>query len=428
MFEIRTKELGQYDVAVCGGGIAGVCAAVSAARTGARVILVEKAGSLGGTLTEGFMPNILDRDNKGGIVRELFAFLDAHGMSCPRHGKRVDENGRKRTGQLVDTEGVKYFFDKICTEAGVEVLFHSQIAALETDGDRITGALVATECGNYTLRASLYVDATGSGIVADFAGCAWECGDPAEKRPSPASLSVCAAGLDPDYDGVAGGDEKTAYAEKLREHGVEVSAQQVTAIKLPSLRTWSLGLNFEYGVMPDDIRSLSGAVLGGRREVFEAMEGHRRVPGCEGVYTVFTGSHIGIREGRRVYGEYRLTDEDILEGRKFEDGICLVTFGVDVHKLKADDTLDCGRGYRTKPYHIPYRCLVPKGCGNLMLAGRCISGDFYPHASYRVMGNMAATGEACGYAAALCVREGTAPRDFDGRRARAFMAERGYAL
>jgi len=428
MFQIKTKDLGKYDIAVCGGGVAGVAAAVSAAREGANVILIEKAGSLGGTLTEGFMPNILDAANKGGIVKEIFDFLNERGMTCARHGERVDESGKKIPGPLVDTEGVKYFFDRICAEAGVHVLYHSQLSALEMDGERIISALISTECGNYSLQAEIYVDASGNGIVADFAGCDWDCGDPVEKRPSPASMAVCAGGFDPAFNGVRGAEEKTAYANKLLEYGIETSAQQVTAVKLPSLRTWSMGMNFEYDVMPDDIHSLSNAVINGRKEVFEVMEKHKTVPGYENLHLLFTNAHIGIREGRRIYGEYRLTDEDILEGRRFEDGICLVTFGVDVHKLKSDDTTDCRRGYRAKPYHIPYRCLVPKGCSNLMLAGRCISGDFYPHASYRVMGNMTATGEACGYAAALCVRENTAPRDFDGRRVRAFMEERGYAM
>ena len=105
-----------------------------------------------------------------------------------------------------------------------------------------------------------------------------------------------------------------------------------------------------------------------------------------------------------------------------------VTFGVDVHKLKSDDTTDCKRGYRAIPYNIPYRALVAKGVDNLLLAGRCISGDFYPHASYRVMGNMAATGEAAGFAAAACAKEKSLPRDFDGKRAREFMTSRGYEV
>ena len=127
-------------------------------------------------------------------------------------------------------------------------------------------------------------------------------------------------------------------------------------------------------------------------------------------------------------GEYRITDDDILSGRRFDDAVCLVTFGVDVHKLKNDDTDECSRGYRTQPYHIPYRALVPRGVDNLLLAGRCISGDFYPHASYRVMGNMAATGEAAGYAAARCSALSLAPRELDGRGVCEFMKQKGYEI
>ncbi len=135
-----------------------------------------------------------------------------------------------------------------------------------------------------------------------------------------------------------------------------------------------------------------------------------------------------VGEGRRIYGEYRITDEDILEGKRFEDGICLVTFGVDVHKLKSDDTTECKRGYRAIPYNIPYRALVPRDCKNLLLAGRCISGDFYPHSSYRVMGNMAATGEAAGFAAAKCAAAGISPRALDGKSVCEFMKTRRYEI
>ena len=127
--------------------------------------------------------------------------------------------------------------------------------------------------------------------------------------------------------------------------------------------------------------------------------------------------------GKRIPG--KMVDT---EGRRFDDGICLVTFGVDVHKLKTDDTTECSRGYRAKPYHIPYRALLPKGVKNLMLAGGCISGDFYPHASYRVMGNMAATGEAAGYAAAKSAEAGIYPSGYDGRLVREFMKSKEYEI
>ncbi len=428
MFFVNARDLGIFDVAVCGGGIAGAAAAISAAREGASVALIEKAGSLGGTLTEGFMPIILDSDNKGGIVRELFDFLNEHNMTCTRYGSPTDENGKRIPGFMVDTEGCKYFLDQACRDAGVKVFFHSQIAAVNMNGNMIDELLVATECGNYSVKAKIFIDSSGNGIVADMAGCSWECGDPFEKRPSPASLGVCVVGMPEDYSGTEKGEDKTAYSNMLKDHGITISAGQASVRKLPSLKTWCMGINFQYDVMPDDIVSLSNAVLDGRKEVFEVIENHKMIPGYENLYTAFTSSHIGIREGRRIYGEYRLNNDDIIEGRRFEDGICLVKFGVDVHKLKSDDTLDCKRGIHTKPYNIPYRCLVAKECGNLMLAGRCISGDFYPHASYRVMGNMAATGEACGFAAAGCVKGNFAPKDFDGRLAKEFMVNRGYTV
>jgi len=428
MFELKTKDLGKYDIAVCGAGIAGVSAAVAAARNGSNVILIEKAGSLGGTLTESQMCLILDSKNKGGIVRSLYKFLDEHNMSCPRRGPRVDEDGNRLKGELLDVEGAKYYFDRLCEEAGVKVMFHSHAAALEMDGDRITSLLVATECGNYTLSADIYIDATGNGLIADLAGCEWECGDPFEGRPSPASMGLVTTGHPAEYNGTDSAEAKSKYAEMLLEYGIDISSQQASVVKLPSLNMWGMGINFEYDVMPDDIDSLTRAVTNGRREVFETIEKHKKIPGYEMLVTCSTNSHIGIREGRRVYGMYRLTDDDILEGKRFDDAICLVTFGVDVHKLKSDDTIECTRGYKAKPYHIPYRCLVARDCRNLMLAGRCISGDFYPHASYRVMGNMAATGEAGGYAASECVKAGILPRDFDGRKAKEYMISLGYEI
>ncbi len=172
MFQINTESLGHYNVAVCGAGIAGTCAAISAAREGARVILIERGGCLGGTLTEGFMPILLDSNNKGGLVAELYDFLNAHNMTCARRGNRTDEKGKRIPGRMVDTEGCKYFLDKACVDAGVKVLFHSQVAAVNMNADKIESILVVTERGNYSLTADIYIDATGSRLVSAMAGCA----------------------------------------------------------------------------------------------------------------------------------------------------------------------------------------------------------------------------------------------------------------
>ena len=428
MFYVKTKDLGHYDVAVAGAGIAGVCAAISAARAGSRVALIERGGSLGGTLTEGFMPNIIDADNKGGIVKELLDFLNARSLTCTNRGNRVDKDGKMIPGRMVDTEGCKYFFDKTTSEAGVDVLYYSQVAACEMDGEKIKRIMLATECGNYSLDADVYIDATGNGLLADLAGCEWECGDPVDKRPSPTSVSLCAVGMPSEYNGTDSPEDKARYGAMLEEHGITTSAEYISVKKLPSLQTWDMGTNFQYGVAPDDIRSLSCAVTEGRCEAFEIIQAHKAIRGYEDLHITFTGAHIGVREGRRIFGEYRITDEDIIEGRKFDDAVCLVSSGVDVHKLRSDDTNECSRGYRTKPFNIPYRALLPLGVDNLVLAGRCLSGDFYPHAAYRMMGNMAATGEASGFAAAESIRLGITPKQLDGRLVREFMASRGYEL
>lgn len=421
MFCIQPKNLGSFDVAVCGGGIVGVCAAVTAARQGAKVILIESAGSLGGTITESGMGNLLDADNKGGIIQELRDFLNAHNMTCPRRGRRTDESGQNIPGNLLNEEGVKYFFDKICAEAGVKVLFHSRVCCADHTQGHINSILLCTECGNYCLDAKVYIDATGNGSVADMVGCQWECGDPDEGRPSPVSMGVSITGLPADYNGTDTGDEKTEYANKLAAHGIHVSAQQSTVVKKPAGNVWNMGFAMAYGVMPDDIESLSHAVYTTRKEAFEVVDAHKQIPGFENVQLIRTNSHIGVREGRRIFGQYRLTNEDILEGRRFEDAVCLVTFHVDVHKLHTNDTIEVTRGYRMKPYHIPYRCLVPLDSDNLLLAGRCISGDFYPFSSYRVIGNMAGVGEAAGYAAAICARDHIKPAEVDGKAVSAYM-------
>ena len=422
MYTVEAKSIGSFDVAVCGGGIAGVCAAVSAARNGAKVILVESAGCLGGTVTEGQMGNLLDVDKKKGIIQELQDFLNERNMTCVKSGRRTDEYGNYFPGPLIDVEGTKYFFDKICHEAGVKVLFHSRVCAAEHTHGHIQSLLLCTECGNYSIHAKTYIDATGNGSLAALVGCRWECGEPETGRPHPASMQMTVTGLPEDFNGTSRNPELMAYYKNLMDGlGIEVTGGNGKIVRYPDKNTWGTGVDFIYDVMPDDIESLSRGVYEGRKQVFETAEAYRQVPGFENIRLNKTDSHIGIREGRRVFGVYRLRNEDILEGRRFEDGIVLVTAGVDVHKLSNDDTTECSRGYRSKPYHIPYRCLLPLDSDNMLLAGRCISGDFYPFSSYRMISNMAGTGEAAGYAAALCTRENIAPKDVDGKKVSRYM-------
>jgi hypothetical protein len=143
---------------------------------------------------------------------------------------------------------------------------------------KIDGLLIATECGNYSLSSSIVIDASGNGSIAAMAGCKWECGDPHEGRPSPASMGVCVVGMPENYNGTDTKEDKDAYGEMLSSNGIFPSSTQGSCQKLPSLKTWSLGLNFQYDVRPDDIFSLSNATLDGRREIFEIIENTRSYP------------------------------------------------------------------------------------------------------------------------------------------------------
>ena len=427
-YEIAAQELPHYQLAVCGGGVAGFAAAVSAARQGLRVLLVEKSGCLGGTLTNGLVPQLLDAENKGGIVRETVEFLQKAGKTCVRKGSRLDAEGRKKPGYVVDPEACKYYFDRMVLSLGIDVLYYAGAAAVKMEGDRIRSLLVVTGDGCFSASADLYIDATGNGRVAAAAGCRFEHGSPESGDPQPTSVGAVAAGYPWDFNGTDSEAEKTRYNQMLEDHGIYSSGGQFSVIRLTDLSTWLAGGNMQYRVDVFDPFSVSRATQKGRMEAYESLEEQKKVPGNENVRLLETAAALGVREGRRILGRYRITEEDILSGARFPDGICTVCFGVDVHKLHKDDVLDNSRGKRIRPYQLPFRALVPLDCGNLLLAGRCLSGNFYPHASYRVMGNMMATGEAAGYAAALCLREGLLPAEVDGRRVRQFMADRGYVL
>ena len=427
VMRIDVKNTLTYDVVVCGGGFAGVSAAVSAAREGSRVVLVESGGELGGDITKGIVPQILDAAGKGGLVAELFDFLNARHRTSPRKGKRLDADGNNLSGTMVDLEYVKYFLEKRCLDAGVAVLYHSNVAFSEMEKDKIKRILVASESGTYAVEGRIFIDATGNGSLASMSGCQYEFGHPESGLPQPCSTSMLVTGLDESLPSTDTNADKVALKARLSASGINVSAEWITLVKVPQNGCRLLTFNNQYDVDPFDVLSVSEATARARIECMEVAEKMRCVEGFENMEVLSVSSHIGEREGRRIRGLYRLTFEDITEGRRFEDAICAASFSIDVHKISADDREDHKRGKQTVTYHIPYRCLVAADCRNLLLAGRCISGDFYAHASYRVVGNVIPTGEASGFAAARCVREDRAPSDILAAEINGYMKQIGYS-
>ena len=370
------------------------------------------------------MGNIMEGKNKGGLITEIYKFLEERDMTCANRGPKTDENGKRITGRLIDVEGAKFFFEKILTEAGVKILYSSTVAGVDHTNGHINSIFITTYCGNYELTADIYIDATGNGNLSELADLKWECGNP----PNPASLSITVGGLPEDFNGTDCVEDKDKFANMVKEAGFSVSAEQITVKKNPCLNRWVMGYNFEYNVTPDNIEKYSEAIIDARAEAFHMVEAQKNIKGFEKAYLAQTASYFGVREGRRIFGEYRITLDDIIEGKRFEDGICLVTIGVDLHKISQNDTTDCARGIKTKPYHIPYRSLVPLGSDNILLAGRCLSGDFYPFASYRMIGNMATVGQAAGYAASICVKEEITPKEVDGKKVSEYMKSLGHEI
>ncbi len=424
MYNFKTKSLGKYDVVVCGGGIAGIGAALSAARNGASTIIIESYGALGGTATVGLMGGIMDAKSKGGMIKELMMFLHERELIMTHNGPRFDENGKKIPGKMYDIEYAKYFFEKVLKDAGVKILYNSTVCGVDHTNGHINKIMITTYCGNYELEGNVYIDATGNGNLSELCDLKWECGNP----PNPASFGVTLSGLDPNFYGTDTEEDKAKYGKLLTDNNIHTSNEHVCLRILPSLKEWCFGYNFEYNVFPDDIERFSEAIIHGRQEGFEAVETLRNVEGYENVHINKSVEYLGVREGRRVFGHYRLTNDDIIAGKKFEDGICPVESTVDVHKLHENDTHELQRGVKTQPYEIPYRCLVPLGSDNLLLAGRMISGDFYPFASYRMIANMGTVGEAAGYAAAKCAEKGITPAAVDGKEVKAYMKALGHNL
>lgn len=414
---------GVYDVIVCGGGPAGVAAALSAAQAGAKTLLLEGQGCLGGIWTAGQLCVILDAAGKGGLMHTIEELLKKHDAYL------IQSDRGKYT---YDVETMKYILDTLCAEAGVDVRLHTKVVAALMDGDRITSVVTESYSGREAFVADAFVEATGNGQLAAQAGCSFLVGHPETGDIQPATLIGIISGAPADEPGTRNLDEKFALRRLLEEAGFEPSYRRPSLWRLPNPELCCISVHHAYGVPCDDAKAITEATIRGRKELNEAVQALRTIPAWRNARLVSTAAHLGLREGRRIMGEYYLTVDDIQRGARFDDGICLVRFGVDVHSLtREDDERNTGpynQGIRVRPYNIPFRSLVARGVDNLALAGRCVSGDFFAHASYRVTGNSVPMGEAAGLAAAWCADAKVPMRELDGARIKEEMVARGYEV
>ncbi len=402
------------DVVVCGGGPAGIAAAISAARAGAKVQLIERQNCLGGVWTAGLLSVIIDFGNKDGVMAELMERLDARGGAAYKDGGRY--SGR------YDAEAMKVELDKWCLDEGVDVRLHTMITGVNVgalDG-RLRGVFTESKSGREFWPGKIFIDTTGDGDLAARAGCAFDWGHPETGLSQPMSLMAILTGLDErTMKPFICGDGSEAWAvpmDKLKaimeSHGVSPSYAHPSLFRLPG-GLFALMANHQYLAKGIDAGELTRATMEARCEVWRIIEALRAEGGIwSGIRLAATGAHIGVREGRRIHGLYRLTKEDLMRGARFPDAVCRVTFGVDIHALDPSKGKGLGSGgVKSLPYDIPLRSLVARDVEGLLLAGRCISGDFWAHGSYRVTGNAVAMGESVGRFAAKCAGEDLLPRE-----------------
>ncbi len=415
----------EADVVVCGAGPAGIAAAIAAARAGARTRLLEVGGCLGGVWTAGLLCWILDVHNKSGLMKRLMVELDRR-----RAGRFHTEGGGKAYGY--DVEIMKVLLEELCGEAGVRIRLHTRVTAAAKDATgRLALAVTESKSGRQAWAGKVFVDTTGDGDLAAQAGCGFDVGRPGSGQVQPLSLIALLAGAKADDIALfvrslaeprGERDPKGRLLAEFQKAGIVPSYARPTLFPLPG-GLFCMMANHEYGVQANDAAKISEATIRARAEVHALVNALRKLGGIwKDLRVVATAEHIGVREGRRIHGLYAVSTQDLVAGARHDDAVCRVTFPVDVHSTDPKATKGIERGkVRAKPYDIPYRSLVSKDVENLLMAGRCISGDFIAHSSYRVTGNSVPMGEAAGAAAALAAAGDGRPAALEWKAVRAAM-------
>lgn len=401
------KQGASFDVIVAGGGPAGISAALASARAGAKTLLLEAGGALGGMATLGLVSKYAPLSDKNGRV--IYRGITREIVTRYKEAAEIAED--KWDWIPIYPEILKRLLDDMATEAGVVVRFGTRVCGVRRNGEAVEAVLTSSEEGLVEYTAGTYVDGTGNGDLAFFAGAPFEDGG-ADGARQAASLCFVIAGYHRDQltENLSSNPKDGLWARILASGKYPLIRKHFIASYQGDDVILVNGGHLE-DVDPSDPASLTRAQILGRKiapQYLEALKDFMPAAFKDAVL-VETASVVGIREGRRFLGDYVLTVADYLARRRFEDEVTENCYWLDCHG-KIDIPKDQWRYAPGETYGIPFRCLLPRGLSNVLVAGRCASFDRNVFASVRVMPNCMAMGEAAGICAALAAKDGKPTR------------------
>lgn len=433
----------EYDVVVAGGGPAGIGAALAAARLGADVLIIEAMGCLGGMGTSGLVTAFDPMANGeemlvGGIMREIVMKMYERGFLGPTEKPEVFTK-RYHHWTRFHAEGYKLLLDEMVTEAGIEVRFFTRVIEADVDAGKglVNGVIQQNMEGLRYIKAKTFIDCTGDAILTDLCGA--KCREAGKDTPGIMAPTLCSYMANVDFSKAKGGSTNSPYLLKAIEEGhFSQPDKHLPGVFHVGQTVGFLNGGHIFGTDSLNCESLTKGMMTGRKLVQEYISYYKKyVPGFENIELVTTASLMGVRESRRIVGEYELSYDDYAAQRKFPDQIGIFNKAVDIHAYDNSEE-EFQRYYkeyekvaRLKPgeyFGIPYSILVPKGWSNLWVAGRCNSSDVKVHGSIRVQPAANMMGQAAGTAAVQSIKTGQPANDLNTETLVVTLREAGANL